>query len=528
MRPQQLHLLILQAIFTFTLSIYLTAQVVPPIKQYKFSQFDEHFTESLKFEGDFQVKITTPKTHRYGNKGIFLMNADYRSKKFYESSKYGTFKIHTISTDKPKNISWIFNISGLRPNRSFTFFIPQSLSKSTKNNLDNLNLDIYIHGLTSQPTNSGFPTRYNSLVISPVKFISAENEGFMRSEGLILRSYSSYRYTIYDLKIKPKLDAIAMHYGIENNPTDVSTYVNEIDLTLVHDIIDNLKPFENVFKKDFGLVTQIKTLDEIRTKGLLQELLFGLVPIGLGPYPSPINYYLATTSRIENIAQLETLIKRLRDLSVHPDIKSLEIPPIRSITSQCNDLLVKLKSILKLYSEMHQVLSDPNEGLFTLKHIKGSTLPLKYKDYINTLMKADLGFMTFAGEEDASPFPAFARNIKPYFGLLVHPFQAFDDDQPPQVQPFHSKVFLQIGVTLGSIEIERIRTNLFNSNNLMVGTGFRFSRSIHLSTGAILYKQEHVNPLIDRPHLQPGFYFSFGIHPNIKTIASSLTGQIFK
>lgn len=115
--------------------------------------------------------------------------------------------------------------------------------------------------------------------------------------------------------------------------------------------------------------------------------------------------------------------------------------------------------------------------------------------------------------------------LKPYFGVKIHPYK-LDDDSSFETIPKRSRMFFNLGLTIGTIEGEFSRTDLFNTNNLQIGAGYNINRSLHFSAGFLVHRTENINPLIDRQPIRCAPYVSIGIHPNLNTIISSFTGLI--
>ena len=63
-------------------------------------------------------------------------------------------------------------------------------------------------------------------------------------------------------------------------------------------------------------------------------------------------------------------------------------------------MVEKQKEILNTYKSIEKKIKSKPNNIFDIKKFIGSTHPQKYADYIKEMVKADLGFLSFSGEED--------------------------------------------------------------------------------------------------------------------------------
>lgn len=117
-------------------------------------------------------------------------------------------------------------------------------------------------------------------------------------------------------------------------------------------------------------------------------------------------------------------------------------------------------------------------------------------------VSADLGVL-YAG---VIPIGAF------YVGSNIY-LRPVNKKAPIGATSLASRLSLTVGVTLSSIEDERSprRSDLFWNQSLVLGGGYRVTRSLRAGGGALVFRQRDPNPLISRQEPTATWYLSFSL-----------------
>ncbi len=258
-----------------------------------------------------------------------------------------------------------------------------------------------------------------------------------------------------------------------------------------------------------------------------------------------------------NSSQLESLVRGEISLSpekIDSDAKTLS--QRLSHIEQNIPLLLQLKSELALYDFCNSIkciteLSEVIESIVSLSEgvksqINHSLNELKLNSFeiiteyssrpdfessIEGVVQPDIGVVGFTLDG--------ATLLRPFYGVNINlrsikkdkSFKDIDNDLYDNNRlwnqiKFHSAI--EIGATIGSIDLEDSREDLFNNTNLMIGAAFRwpFTRAgLRLSGGALLYNSvDNANPLFSTKNLDATFYIAFKADINIGNLISSFSG----
>ena len=109
--------------------------------------------------------------------------------------------------------------------------------------------------------------------------------------------------------------------------------------------------------------------------------------------------------------------------------------------------------------------------------------------------------------------------LVPYAGIN-YSFRSFDSTVPfhylrKRLSPF-DRLAIHAGLTLNSLAKDGYRSNLFGSNNLILGAGYKFSHVVSVTAGGLLFNKLSPNPLIDDKNLSVVPYFGLSINLKIK------------
>jgi hypothetical protein len=111
----------------------------------------------------------------------------------------------------------------------------------------------------------------------------------------------------------------------------------------------------------------------------------------------------------------------------------------------------------------------------------------------------------------------------PYFGANFYRIpvnkdeKRVKDEKDPQY--FWKRASLLVGFTTG---IDGTKS-LLGPGNLMLGAGWRFSRYVKASGGAVGFKQKDANPLVDKEHVKVKPFVSISVDADLKQFLGGLT-----
>lgn len=120
-------------------------------------------------------------------------------------------------------------------------------------------------------------------------------------------------------------------------------------------------------------------------------------------------------------------------------------------------------------------------------------------------------------------FAGFQRGfttLVPYVGLALS-LRAFDSDIPfrtivPRLK-WYQRLTINAGITVNSIAKENHRANLFGSNNLMAGVGYKFSHVVCVTGGLLFYNNVDPNPILEKKTLGVAPYLGLSINLKIRS-----------
>jgi len=517
-------------IFTFIIIYFingsLLSQGLPPTTEYSLDTYDTYFKNELVFNSPITINVKSPKNVKLGNKGYIFSR---ESKKFIHKIRKNTFDfltIHSIDKGDDKNNNYVLKADKLLPNRSYVFLLQKSMDENTINELDNINNQLFIEDLNNDFKNrTALEQKYNEIICGIDNSHSSEIDTIINKHKIGSRNFDIYYSKVFKSQVHPELKNLKETYKVIGHPKDTKEFIDQINIADIKAIVDNLENIKiNIDKKDHSYLSKIELLERINKKGNLKELLYGIIPINLEEHAEEIDYSAHLSKRKKNLTDFKSLFEKLVEVSLDIEANNKADKKAEDLADKCIVVLKNNTKVLKYIDKIEEVLSNPDNEIHSFRVVEGTTIPAKYADHIGSIIKSDIGVSTIFTRE-AETFGFRSNPIRPYFGLNIHPWKLNDDASFENI-PFHNRLFVQLGLTIGTIEDDGVRTDLFNTNNLLVGAGLLINRSVHFSIGTILYKAEDINPLLDSQDTRFGLYGSIGIHPNLNTIISSFTGLI--
>jgi hypothetical protein len=135
----------------------------------------------------------------------------------------------------------------------------------------------------------------------------------------------------------------------------------------------------------------------------------------------------------------------------------------------------------------------------------------------NTYMSADAG-MLYAGDISAAAL---------YLGTNVY-FRPVNKKAPlSEVSSFSRRFALTFGITVSSVSDEdnRTRSGLVADQSLVIGGGYRVTRSLRAGGGAIVFNEHDSNPLISRKSTAATWYVSISFDLDVAKGLAALGSQ---
>ncbi len=220
--------------------------------------------------------------------------------------------------------------------------------------------------------------------------------------------------------------------------------------------------------------------------------------------------------------------KKVSDLVAHGDLVQADLDEARSIAAddggidRAKDALERPGANVRL---MSIETATRNRGLEAFKQAVG----IVALEVANSHGSTTGDVSTFRGyyvSADAGLMWAFRfGGFAPYLGTNFY-FSPVSRDAPlSQRGGFRRRFSLTVGVTVKSIKDDAVtRDDLFGSQSVLVGAGYRLRQAIRIGAGALLFKKKDTNPLKTSKSLaaDPYVALSFDID------AGSLIGGIGK
>lgn len=117
--------------------------------------------------------------------------------------------------------------------------------------------------------------------------------------------------------------------------------------------------------------------------------------------------------------------------------------------------------------------------------------------------------------------------VTPYVGIN-YSFRYLDSDIPFRLLKnrlkFYQRLSINAGLTLTSLAKDKFRSDIFGSNNIMLGGGYKLSHVFFVSAGTVIYNKLDPNPLLDKKKVS--FIPYMGLSINLKI--SDALGDIAK
>ena len=418
----------------------------------------------------------------------------------YSNWRSGEISISKLKVGDKKN-TWQLSIPALKANREYVFLIPKNLPENSINDLHELNFNLTLKNADYL----NLEKKYNEILIEKIDKALVSNgnsmtiaKSFLNEQGYTLYDYNDY-FKFYQEELKHFYDTIQFKFCDKNvscsNIVDFMSHIHTEDIDTFINLSQCLIQFALTAKND-NIITAISQLKDIKSNELSKYLLTGRYPLSFViDNPDIKNLNLTTYAQVEkNLKDTKSAITEIISFSRLSFVEFDSVSTINDSLSRVFDdkskiIISKLNIINSNYEKAEKKIKENYKNLFLLKIITGTTLPEKNSDYLKNVIKADFGLQAFHGFNKNDDFydRLLAHNFRPYVGFVYHPF-VLNDNLPPKLSKWYKKGFIHFGLTLGSIEKNDGRKDLFNNNNLMVGLGYKINRFTHGSIGGIGYK----------------------------------------
>jgi hypothetical protein len=116
-------------------------------------------------------------------------------------------------------------------------------------------------------------------------------------------------------------------------------------------------------------------------------------------------------------------------------------------------------------------------------------------------------------------------SITPYLGIN-YSFRSLDSEVPfhylRKRLKFYQRLAIHVGLTLNTLGKDDHRSNLFGTNNLILGGGYKFSHVVSITAGALFFNKVNPNPLLDQKKISAVPYLGLSANLKIKAALGDL------
>lgn len=123
------------------------------------------------------------------------------------------------------------------------------------------------------------------------------------------------------------------------------------------------------------------------------------------------------------------------------------------------------------------------------------------------------------------------KDLRPYFGANIYFLGPVNKEALLSSFTGWDRVArslsVVVGVTVGSVEEEGKRKDLFGSSALVMGLGYRINDTIRLTGGLLLFKEEDPHPLFERDRVTGSPFVSISIDWDVKDTLGGVSGALF-
>lgn len=345
-------------------------------------------------------------------------------------------------------------------------------------------------------------------------------------EGVLPYNLSTY-YELYNKHLKS-------HYKDYNHikvtRCDLSTLFKDNDfIAYLAQFFNNAvttKRTKKRFETSLKLLSNFKSSDNkelhLRLNGHLKLTDFSSAkPLGKGDLVTIAKNLQANLDSLSKFRE-DIKIIRLFDSARDEELKNLmgEIDNVELIWKKKLD---KIKSIIDLNLKFEANATE--EVLLSHTYIDKIS-----KEATNWILP-DFGVLYgFDGDSDV---------LRPFLGANIN-FGPVDKNirtrfMSSELAPGSSKIgryirhhfSLLVGVSFGTIKIENRREDLFNGINIFSGIGYRFTRSLRVSSGILWYNGVNPNPLLSDKKVEGMGYFSLSFDIEFKSASGSTLNKLF-
>jgi len=122
--------------------------------------------------------------------------------------------------------------------------------------------------------------------------------------------------------------------------------------------------------------------------------------------------------------------------------------------------------------------------------------------------------------------------VASYVGTNIY-LRPINKDVPlNQVSSFRHRFAITLGLTVQGIDdkkdgVVQTRDNLFGSQALLIGAGFRVNRVLRIGAGALVFREKDPNPLVDRLSVTTSPFVTLSFDLNVARAFSGGLGGLF-
>lgn len=468
-----------------------------------------------------------------------------RPKNWDDGLLEGEFASYEITFIQSQNLAQIdFNLPPLKPNTSYLITI-SSIQKVS---------EIYevLDALTTDPSDRNqkaavlydniarkYKYIYNNACAcckKPIEFEIATFPQFLewyRNNGIKVLVDSFYHYKA-ELKLKQNESLMFKTPEINLDPFK-DTFFKELFLASENCITCKDTLWRQQIIMDPGKMVSLIIVNLQKLSG--EDVSQGWIDIE-GAMNYRRNPNTSHVKRQENLLKTINALKQLAGLteyyrytkSVQDSDATAFLEMLASAITNLQDNLV----VLKLYNEQMEGLNsglskqknklddlfNAYDGFTTpISNLNPNTYTYNFETRSGFALKADFGFLYYGNPWSNKSFHGFS----PFVGFHVN-FRPLNTDIPYPMIPnkgILGHLSFNAGVILVSLEQDQKRAGLMGKTSIFTGFGWAFGHSVRLISGAIWFRKEDINPLIDNKTTAATPYIGLSIDLRLKDIYNS-------
>ena len=413
-------------------------------------------TSTLPYDQSFLLKI--PLTEDQNIQEIYFKEQARKKRKQTLVTERDTVKNWFVSGSGKNKVVYA-RIPALPPNRFYDFFIIKSFYGRPLNFLMNINNLLY----SKQPDKARElfgKINITDTIIGAFHFPSFQEYLLFYEKQLA----PLYEYTNDSIVPQKEINLLMGFNGISLNQLLISAEKDEKE--------ELIRPVEKIFN-----ITAPKA----------SEVLLGRIPLNYDQFAQPAALY-DVKSRLDNFQQTVQTLNQLYDFAGVVKLKNLKdtllVQRMDTFRYQVNEAVEQIKTNQTYIEQIVNKIRN-NRQLFLVYQVKSTTEESNFNIRSKQVLTPDVGFAVINSFPDIDLFGAQL----PYFGVNINLRPVNKNIRLKYIKNKSTLHYLSImcGITVGSIEKENKRDDLFGSSNFLLGVSCRLGHLVRFSIGTFMY-----------------------------------------